>query len=887
MIVGNRDGAPHVVRALVAIVGFSRRWAAILVPVVAIATIGLAFYVVRDIRVDTSTEEVLSRDLPFRQQNIAFKALFPGFRDPLVIVLDGADSDTLDDAGQRLSARLRAMARTFPLVFDPASEPFFRRNGFLYLSVDQLADLSDRLAESQAFLATLSADPSLRGLFDMLRRAVVDGGEELAQASGMRAGLDALAATIEARGRGEEATLAWSTLMGGDALRRSTYRLIIADTNPDSGSLEPGAEAMRAVRAAAGELGLAAAGVRMRLTGEAALNTEELGGVFHGAIIASILSFVVVAIIVVVGLRSWRLVLAVLANLVVGLVFTGAFATVAVGRLNLISVAFAVLFVGIAVDFGIHFSLRYKEQLLHGVAHPAALANTAAGVGPSLLLAGLTALFAFFSFLPTSYRGVAELGLISGVGMIIATLTSLTVLPAILSVVPQGRAVGSGVIPSAPLVEGLIRRHARPICFAALAIGLVAVPIAAQVKFEKNPLNLQDPSNPSVQTLRDLMRSDPATRPGISVVMPSLADAQPLAAQLARLPSVAAAITAADLVPSDIERKLEILGEMNVFLAPLLAGAPPLPAPTDAERHASIAAFIDAALPFAATPQAGAMAEPLRRLANSLRTYLDGRGRGAEAVAALERALLGGLSVRLEALREALGAGPVTLDDVPPVLLRQYLAPDGRARIEVQPRQDLSDDAAMRSFVAEVTAVAPNAVGPAAMLMASGDAVVGAFQEASVIALVMITIVLLVQLRSIVDMVFVLIPLLLAATITFAISATLGPSINFANIIVVPLLLGLGVSSGIYLVTRAREERDGMLLRTVTPRAVLFSALTTVASFGSLAVERHVGTASMGQLLMIAITLSLVCTLVVLPAMLTLRYGCRSRSAAAAPTDAR
>ncbi|MBL8836364.1 MAG: MMPL family transporter [Alphaproteobacteria bacterium] len=884
---GNRGGAPRVVRALAGIVGLSQRWAAIFVTVMAVVTIALSFYVAHAIRVDTSTEEVLSRDLPFRQQNIAFKALFPGFRDPLVIVLDGGDPDALDDAGRRLATRLRAMPETFPLVFDAASEPFFRRNGFLYLSVEQLSDLSDRLAESQAFLATLSGDPSLRGLFDMLRRAVVDGGEELAQASGMRAGLDALAATIEARGRGQAATLAWSTLMGGDALQRSAHRLIVAETNPDSGSLEPGAEAMRAARAAAAELGLAAAGVRMRLTGEAALSTEELEGVFHGAIVASVLSFVVVALIVVVGLRSWRLVLAVLANLVVGLVLTAAFATVAVGRLNLISVAFAVLFVGIAVDFGIHFALRYKEQLLHGVAHAAALGNTATGVGPSLLLAGLTALFAFFSFLPTSYRGVAELGLISGVGMIIATLTSLTVLPAILSVLPQGRAVGSGMVPSAAFVDGVIRRHARLICLAAFAVGLVALPIAAQVRFEKNPLNLQDPTNPSVQTLRDLMRSDPATRPGISVVMPTLEAAQPVAARLAQLPSVAAAITARSLVPADIERKLEIIGEMNVFLAPLLAGAPPLPTPTDGERRASIAAFIDAALPFAASPQAGAMADPLRRLANGLSTYLDGPGRSAEALAALEQALLGGLGARLDALREALGAEPVAVDDVPPVLLRQYLAPDGRARIEVQPRLDLSDDAAMRRFVAEVSAAAPNAVGPAAMLMASGDAVVGAFQEASVIALVMITIVLLVQLRSVVDMVLVLIPLLLAATITFAISATLGPPINFANIIVVPLLLGLGVSSGIYLVTRAREESDGMLLRTVTPRAVLFSALTTVASFGSLAIERHVGTASMGQLLMIAIALSLVCTLVVLPAMLSLRYGRRAAGAAVTAADGR
>jgi predicted RND superfamily exporter protein len=187
-----------------------------------------------------------------------------------------------------------------------------------------------------------------------------------------------------------------------------------------------------------------------------------------------------------------------------------------------------------------------------------------------------------------------------------------------------------------------------------------------------------------------------------------------------------------------------------------------------------------------------------------------------------------------------------------------------------------------------VTSVAPDAVGTVVLLVASGDAVVDAFREASLIALVLITLLLYAQLRSIQEVALVLAPLALAATLTFAISAAIGPPINFANIIVVPLLLGLGVSSGIYLVTRAREERDGLLLRTITPRAVLFSALTTIASFGSLAVERHVGTASMGELLLIALSLSLACTLIVLPALLALRQDRRQRrSTAAAAANAR
>jgi hopanoid biosynthesis associated RND transporter like protein HpnN len=868
-------GAHIVVRALLLVVEVSRRFAFIIVPAAVMATAALAVYVADHIRINTNTDEVLSRSLPFRQQNIAFRQVFPGLNDAIVVVLDGANPDVVAEMGNQLTQRLRAMPQIFPSVLDPASEPYFRRNGFLYLSPEQLADLSDRLAESQPFLATLAADPSLRGLFDMLRRAIEEGGSELANASGMRAGLDALADVVERRTTRDDASLSWSRLMGGDALPQSSRRLIVAETQIDPSSFEPAARIFRALYGLAEELGFERNGVRMRLTGEAALSTEELDSVFQGAISASLLSFIIVAVIVVAGLRSPRLVFSVLASLIMGLVWTAAFASAAVGALNLISVAFAVLFVGIAVDFGIHFALRYKEQLLNGMPHRAALANATAGVGPSLLLAGLAAMLAFFSFLPTSYRGVAELGLISGVGMLIAAATSLTVLPAMLTVLPKGRAMGPGVVPSATVVEGFIQRNARAICIAALALGLAALPLAAQVYFEKNPLNLQDPSTPSVQTLRELMRSDPATRPTISVVTRNLDDAQAMAARLKRLPSVADAVTAQSLVPTDIDRKLEIIGEMNVFLAPLTIGTAPVAAPSDAERRAAIEGFIAAARPFAAGPQAGVLREPMQRLADALQRFLERRGDAEGALAGLDQALVGGLPARLDALREALGAQPVTLADVPQWLSRQYLAPDGRARVEAQPRFDLMDNEEMRRFCAEVTSVAPDAVGPVVQLVASGDAVVEAFEQASAIALVLITLLLFLQLRSALDVVLVLTPLALAATLTFAISATIGPPINFANIIVIPLLLGLGVSSGIYLVTRAREERDGTLLRTITPRAVLFSALTTIASFGSLAVERHVGTASMGKLLLIALTLSLVCTLIVLPAMLSLRYGRR------------
>lgn len=860
--------AGGVERAIVAIVDGARRAAIFVVAVAIILAVVIAVWVLPHIRVNTDTEDVLARDLPFRQANIAYRQIFPELRAPVVVVIDGP-GDRVEDGAQALALRMAAAPTVFGAVLYPPGEPFFRRNGMLYLSLDALGTLSDRLAESQAFLATLAAAPSLRGLFDLLARALAEGGEDLGRTNAFASGLAAVAATVEARNDGAPAALSWSEMLGGPMTRR----VVVAETLADRASLQPGERALGFIRAAAAELGLTAAnGVSLRLTGEVALETEELDSVFEGAIEASLLSLVFVAILVVVGLRSPRLVISVLATLVIGLIYTAGFAALAIGSLNLISVAFAVLFVGIAVDFGIHFGLRAREQELQGREHAAALAAAAAGVGPSLLLAGVAAMIAFGSFLPTAYRGVAELGVISAFGMVVAVATNLTVLPALLTLLPRGRARGAGRIPNAGAVEAVIRRHARVVVIGAALVGLVSLAAVAGVRFEKNPLNLQDPTREAVATWRALMREDPTYRPSISVVAPGLDAAREIAEHAARLDTVQATVTAADLVPDQQERKLEVIAEIAQFLAPLLAEGEPQAPPDLAEQQAAIDRFIAAA----ANP-VPALRAPIERLARALTRFRATGGATADGITALEGDLLAGLPRRLAALREALEASPVDLAAIPAAIRRQYLAPDGRARVEILPRGDLTDDRELRRFVAQVTAAFPTAVGPPITLVGSGNAIADAFRDASILALVLIAILLLAYLRSVIDAVLVLTPLALAGLITFAISATIGPNLNFANVIVLPLLLGLGVSSGIYLVTRAREEKDGLLLRTITPRAVLFSALTTIASFGSLAISPHRGTASMGWLLLIAISLALICTLVVLPALLTLRHGVKPR----------
>ncbi len=849
-----------------------RAWA-VLAGVVALSAALLTFTVMT-LSINTDTSDMLSRELPFRQTYEEYKAAFPYFYNSLVIVVDGENPDKAEDAALALEARLRQNPEIFKTVFYPAGHPFFRGNGLLYLDTDELEELEDRLVEAQPLLASLARDPSIRGLFDLLGLAA----DQIAKGETATGGLDLaferVAEVVESHAAGGAKTLSWRTLMrGGEPDAADNRQIIVTQPAVDRGSLGHASRAMRAVRAYAAELGLDEAhGVRVRLTGSAALKTEELKSVSTGAGLAGIIALVLVSALLGFGLRSLRLVVSVLFTLVIGLIGTAGFAALAVGSLNLISVAFAVLFIGLGVDFGIHFSLRYKEEFAHRKDHAEAFRAAATGVGGALALAAAAAAIAFFSFLPTAYQGVSELGLISGVGMFIALFANLTILPAMLTVLPFHP---SGRFTHRPLftisAERYLRRHGRGITVGALALAVAAVALLPQARFDYKPLNLQDAGTESVQTVRDLMlnsRSSPYT---ISILADDLDKAVALAAKIAELDFVDRTITLRDFVPRDQDEKLEIIDDMARFLTPVIELDEVEPPPDADARRATVEDFRTRLGALIESGRAGALEAPARKLHDALAGLTAAQAGAPDALARLEQALVGSLPRRLDTLRVSLAAEPVEIGDLPEELRRRQTAADGRSRIEVHPVEDLVENVALRRFVGDVRELAPNATDTPVILLEAGDAVVFAFIKATAIALVLIVLLLAVLLRRPWHVLLVLAPLVLAGCFTVATAVLLDLPFNFANIIVIPLLMGLGVANGIHIVTRASREHSATLLRTSTPRAIMFSALTTIGSFGSLSISSHRGTASMGELLTIALAFTLVCSLVVLPALMQIR----------------
>ena len=841
------------------------RSAVAVVAVSAALTVAAATHFAGSVAIDTDTTDMLSADLQFRRDDRAIDAAFPQFIDTIVVVIDGENPDRIDDAAIALAERLRDRPNLFSDVFDPAGHPFFRRNGLLFLDLDELYALGDRLAEAQPFLGALWTDPSLRGLAEMLDLAAAETVKADGASVEVNRVFDAIAEVAESQAGGGNRTLSWRRLMS-DTEEDDARRILVVRPALDFSSLEPASAAISAIRAMAADVGADAGhGIRVRLTGAAALEHEELASVKEGMGYAAILSLCLVIALLLICFRSPRLAAATLITLVFGLVWTAAFAIAALGHLNLISVAFAVLFIGLSVDFGIHYGLRYREALDGGRTHADALREAALGVGGGLTLAAVAAAIGFYSFLPTAYVGLAELGLIAGTGMFFALFANVTVLPALLSLMrikPRPSPHGASSAPGAR-----VRRSARPVLVVSIVLGIGAVAVAPGVRFDFDPLNLKDPETESVSTMLELLADEPRSGYAVSVLAETLEEARRIAQRAKDLKAVDSTLTLADFVPKDQDEKLEAIESLALILEPSLM-SPQEKTPAPGENRAALQA-LDGTLARVERDGSGETA----RAAGRLRRALKGieAGAGGTALAELERRLLAGLPGWLSALRDSLAAEAIGLDDVPAFLGDRWVAADGRARVQIFASQPIHRDrAALGRFVEEVRAVAPHAIGSPVIILEAGRTVVRAFVEAAAIAVVAISVLLAVLLRGVREIALVFLPLALAAALTVAASVLMGAPFNFANVIVLPLLFGLGVASGLHLVMRERSEGDsGAALATSTPRAVVFSALTTIGSFGSIAISSHPGTASMGVLLTVAISLTLVCTLVVLPAMMS------------------
>ena len=838
---------------IVRVVAFCVRhaWGVILAAVVLSVASGV--YAVRHFAIDTKIDNLMSPSLDWRKREITYHNEFPQSIQLILVVVDGPTPELAGAATRALAEELSKKTDLFRSVAEQGGGPFFRRNGLLYLPTEQLEGVTSQLTRSGPLVGALASDPSLRGLVQALSFGLMGVEQGQIPLDAMARTLNMAAEPIEKIKAGQTADFSWKVLLQGEAQPSDLRRFIAVSPYVNERELEPAAKAIAGIRQTANDLALASNyRAQMRITGPAPIADEEFASANEGLVGNSLITGAIVVIILWLALRWFRLVFAVCVTLGVGLVVTAALGLLIVGALNPISVAFAMLFVGLGADFAIQYTVRYRAQRHVAGDLYQALIESAERVGAPLTLAAGAAAAGFMSFLPTPYIGLAQLGTIAGVGMGVAYAASLTLLPALVQALGAPPEPHSLRLPALAPVDAWLKRHRVWIVGFIAVAGVISLPALTRLQFDFDPLHLRDPNSESIATLRELGKDPNVAVNAAEVITASPEEAAAVATRLAALPEVDRTRTIDSFVPPDQDRKLPLIQKAAVALGSALNRAV-RPAPSDAENVAALRSGADA-LRKAAGDASGAGPDAARRLAGDLAWLADSDEAHRTAVAAV---FMTPLKADLSDLREALQAGRISRASLPKELVRDWVSPNGHARAEATPKGDPNDEDTLRRFAHAVLAAEPNATGQAIATLEWGDTIVKSFIEAAAWALISIALLLWIVLRRFGDVLLTLIPLVVAAVATLAICAVTGFALNYANIIALPVLLGVGVAFKIYYILAWRSGQTDFLQSALT-RAVFFSALLTATAFGSLWLSHHPGTSSMGKLL----ALSLACTLV-------------------------
>ena len=857
-------------KTIVAIVDGCTRYPGQVIGLAVIIALICGIYAARNFAIDADVNKLISKDLPWRQREAAFDKSFPPKEETILAVIDAPTSELAAQATTALIEKLTPRNDLFNVILEAGGGPFFQKNGLLFLPTEEVVTTTRKLAEAKPVIQALAQDPSLRGLTTALNYGLIGVKMKHYGLDDVAGTLNLAAATFEQAIADKPASFSWHEMLNGRPASESEKRRFI-EIRPklDFSALMPGQAATDAIRQAAKDLKFDTAyRATLRLTGPVPIADEEYATVQEGAFVNTSATIIIVLTILWLALKSSRIIVAVFVSLIIGLAVTMAFGLAMVGALNLISVAFAVLFVGLGVDFGIQFSVRYRaERHDHDNLHEA-LIHTAKYVGAPLTLAATATAAGFLSFLPTDYKGVSELGQLAGLGMIVAFITSITVIPALLTVLqPPGEPEEMGYKALAP-VDRFMERRRIPVIVGTGLVVAAGLPLLYYLQFDFNPLNLRSDKVESVATFLAL-RNDPTLGANsIYVLAPSNEAARADAEKLAKLPQVASVKTIEKFVPDDQQPKLAAIAQLAGVLTPVMQPDPNKKPPTDAENVTALKAAVDnlkqAADAQEGDAKTGRGATAARRLADNLAKLADGN---EELRARAQTAMVSPLNTALEELRNYLKAQPVALETLPPEVAGEWVTKDGRAKIEILPKGDPNDNETIREFARAVQDVEPNAIGGPISILESGRTMIKSFVEAGAWALISIAILLWIVLRRFGDVLLTLIPLLLAGVVTMELMVLLGMKLNFANIIALPLLLGVGVAFKIYYIIAWRRGQTDLLQSSLT-RAVVYSALTTATAFGSLWLSSHPGTSSMGKLMALALVTTMCAAVLFQPVLM-------------------
>lgn len=853
----------------------------------------------------TGRDDLMPKNSAFHGNYREYRQEF-GDQEEIVIVIESDDPERADSFGRELYATLLKRKDVFLEVFYPNGLEFFRKNGLLFMPYEELHSLRENLAKAKPVLRDLAASPSVQTLFSSLTNRMDDymkqppgapgSAERLSELTFM---LDKLGSGLDRFGKAEGGSFSLNDLFaspGEESAFAKAARMQLMTILPvkESGSFVP---AERAIAAAREEVARLAGrpefkGVKAGLTGIPVLEYEEMATSQRDITLATVVSIVLTVILLLLAFRGVLNSLAAMTALLVAIALSFGMATLVVGHLNILSMVFAVMLIGIGIEYGIQIVLRYQEELAKGRQRLESLRTALNRNVWAIAMAAATVAAAFITFVFTDFKGIAELGIIAAIGIGICVLVTFTVLPAML-VLPvkfgkRNRKVSVQGSPSvAPRMEpSRIRRliklvlfdHPRSVLVVTVLLCLASCYPLLQVNFDYNLLNLQAKGLESVSYAHKLMKSSENSGYFAVATARTPEEAASRTKALEKLPTVDHVVSIASFIPEDQERKLAELAAMRAELAdvrpaPYDEDLRVMELPTVFETFRATVERFHQRLEREGLPEsrdAAGFLQTLDRFFAGLEKEKDRNALGM--LRTFQGDLLAGLPDKLETLKASLNAAPVTAADIPAELRERFVGKTGKYLLQIAPKREIFDLDPLKSFLDDVRKVEPNATGEPVMVYESMTIMRDSYRGAFLYAFLAIVLILLITFRSIRYTLIGLVPLVVGVLFMVSGMWLFGINFNSANIIVMPLVLGIAVDSGIYIVNRFRREGESgyEVVVSSTGRGVFYNTLTIMISFGALMVARHQGVFSIGAIMTLGMVACQVAFIVTLPAVLAL-----------------
>jgi hopanoid biosynthesis associated RND transporter like protein HpnN len=850
-------------------------------------------YTVFFLKADMNRDDLVGPNQQYHKNYLAFEKEFPA-PDDIVVVVESGDIENNRQFVERVAAKMQAETNLFQDIFYQQSMSMMGTKALQFAEKTNLVEMRDTLGTARPFIEKFAQTTNLISLFEQVNRSFRTAKQETnAENTSLIGSLSSLARivsqandAIQRTGVPPSPNVVTLLDTGHEAVLSSYLTfdhghifVVTCHTTNDDQTGPVVTRLRQLVRETQNEV----PGVNVGITGEPVLDYDEMTQSQKDATLASVVSLVLCAIIFIYGYNETGRPVKATICLFIGVGYTMAFTTATVGHLNILTITFVPMLIGLAMDYAVHLITRYEEELRHGKTAEEAITKAMVYTGQGIFTGALTTAGAFLAMCFTNFQGIKEMGIICGGGLLVCLVPMMTMLPILLL---RGR---QNVLDHAmreetrrARIERIWLQRPAFVTGVVATLCLVALYEARKVYFDYNLIKMQSPSLSSVVFERTLLDSADKSLLYGAVLADSLTNAVAEQERIEKLPTVAGTEPPfyRDFLNTNQTEKFQLIGEIKDKVAGLKFRPPDL-RPVNLQDLSSTMFYTSCYLGLAAeatgtndpalTAQLTSMAQSITDFRRVMLNATSAQQADyAMKLAHLQQALFNDLRDTFQLIQQQDNTTPPSVADLPPPLHHRFVGVTGKFLIQVYPKEDVWQRKAQEDFVLDLRKVDQYATGTPVQLYVYETVLQKSYVQAAWYSLAAIALMVLLHFRSFTAMILALIPVAIGTLWLAGLMGWADWPINLANIMTLPLVIGIGVTNGIQILNRYAEEGTPGILSRSTGKAVLVSGLTAIAGFGSLILAQHRGIRSLGIIMSIGIAACMIAALTFLPALLNL-----------------